>query len=108
MLDGAVQDGDLAHACLDGLDGASYLGDHPLAERARIDEVSRLPYTHAGDEAVLVVKVGVEAVDVREEEELVRAERLGDVARREVGVDVVGAAVLAKAHARDDGDVAVI
>ena len=78
----------------------------PPADLARVDAVLDLLDVGLGDHAWPGSDaVGQPALDVGQEDHLVRAQRSRDGARRLVGVDVVGAPLDVGAHRCDHGDV---
>ena len=102
--DAAVEDVGAADAVAHGLDAAGDLRDHPAGDRAVGDQRLELVGGRLADQAGRVVDVAAQALDVGEVDELLGAERLGDGAGDDVGVDVVGLAGLVGADRGDDRD----
>ncbi|KAF2946178.1 hypothetical protein DAI22_02g274100 [Oryza sativa Japonica Group] len=106
VRDAAVDDTRGVHALRQRADAALHLGDHPTAH---LPVGHHLP--HPGDVDLLhkapgVIAVGEYPGHVGEQQQLLRAQRGGDLAGRGVGVDVVGLPGLVGGHGRDDRDVA--
>ena len=99
MLDSAVDDVGVAHSGLDGLERGGHLGDHPRVEARQ--QLSQLLGGDLRDEAVRVRPVAVEARDVRQHHELVRAHVAGDRRGRQVRVHVERSARLTASLRRD-------
>jgi len=102
----AIDDNDLADAGVERVVDGLNLWDHPTIERLRLEELLGLRLGELCDEGVRIVLVAEEAIDVGEVDELVGTYRLGDLAGRDVGVDVVEA-IRPAANACDHGDVVV-
>ena len=106
--DPAVEDVGAADAVAHGADAAGDLGDHAAGDRAVGDQRVELVGRRLADQARRVVDVAAQALDVGEVDELLRAQRLGDGAGDDVGVDVVRLAGLVGADRGDDGDELVV
>ena len=102
--DAAVEDVGPADAVAHGVDAAGDLGDHPAGDRAVGDQRVELVGRGLADQAGRVVDVAAEALDVGQVDELLGPQRLGDGAGDDVGVDVVGLALVVGADGGDDGD----
>ncbi len=89
MRDAAVEDVGLGDAAADGAGTGLDLRDHPADDAAGLDELVEDGRGGLADERLRVVRIGPKPLDVGEEDELLRAERLGDDAGDGVGVDVV-------------------
>ena len=101
----AVDDVSAEHARIERVDARLQLGDHARGHDVVLHHILGLEQREVRDERVFVLEVLVEAVDVGEEDHLVRADGGGDMAGHHVGVHVVEAAVLAERDRGDDGDV---
>src|SRR4051794_29671979 len=103
MRHAAVDDVREAHAAVDRLDARLQLRPHPAGDRLQrlLDVVGRRLADHAGR----IARVAQPAVDIGEEDDLLRADRARHGARRLVGVDVVRAPLAVRADARDHRDV---
>ena len=103
------QDGSLLKAdklpAADRLDAAVDLRDHAAADDALALELRHVADVHDRDQRVFVVPVAQQADDVGHQNQLARAELRRDARRRDVGVDVVHLAVVARRDRRDDRDV---
>src|SRR3984893_9697047 len=88
----------LAHAPFERCDAALHLRDHSVAYRAPRDQPLRLGGGESRNELAVLA---LYALDVGEQDELFGAERGGDVAGGDVGVDVVSQAIAANADRRD-------
>jgi len=103
----AIDDNDLADAGVERVvDGTESLGCIPPSSACDSEELLGLRLGELCDEGVRIVLVAEEAIDVGEVDELVGTYRLGDLAGRDVGVDVVEA-IRPAANACDHGDVVV-
>src|SRR5215472_12315770 len=97
----AVDDVRLLDAVVERLEAALDLGDHALGDDAAGDELARALVVEGRHHAAGLV---MDAVDVGQQDELLGAQRFGDLAGDQVGVDVEGLAAVADADWRDDRD----
>ena len=104
MGDAAVEDVGAADAVADRLHAAGDLRDHPAGDRAVGDEGVELVGGRLADQARRIGDVAAQALDVGEVDQLLGAERLGDGAGHDVGVDVVRLARVVGADRGHDGD----
>ncbi len=75
MGDRAVDDVRLAYARRERRHAGIDLGDHATRHRALIGELDGLGKRHAEDERRLVIEVRVDAVDIGDEDDLLRTDR---------------------------------
>ena len=102
MRHSPIQDVSVAHAPAHGPHARARLGDHPFGQRAVDDHAFELVGRELGDHAPGVTDVLQQTLDVREIDELLGPQFLGDRTRRGVGVDVVRLALEIAADGGDD------
>ena len=105
---GAVDDMGAEHASGQGIDGGTKLGDHALVDLAAVEHLVDLVERQVGDERILIAKVLVQAVDVGQEDRLVRMECRRNGAGGGIGVDIEEAAVLPRRNRSDHGNVLAV
>ncbi len=97
----AVEDDGGLDAAVDRIEAGFHLGDHAAVDRAVGDQGAGLFRRHAVDQLAVLVE---DARHVGQQQEARGPHRRGDGARRGIGIDIIGVAVLADADGRDDGD----
>jgi acetylglutamate kinase len=101
VLDAAVDDVHALDAVARGVERRADLRQHPAGQRAILDHLVDLLGRDAGDQLAVLVE---HARRVGQQHQLFGLEDLGDLAGDDVGIDVVGFAILADADRRDDRD----
>ena len=101
MFDPTVDDLGSVDAALHRIESASHFGQHAAGDDAVLDQALYRLDVQRRDQLALPVE---QAGGIGEEHQLLRLERLRELARHEIGVDVVGHAVVAHADRRDDRD----
>ena len=101
MVDPAIDEVDLVDAGVQRFDAALDLRQHAAGEDLAQHEPVDLVGADGRDDRIGILAVGEHSRHVGEEDELARVDRLGDLARRDIGVDVVDLPVDADAERRD-------
>ena len=91
----------ITYAAFERRQARLHLGEHAFADRALLHHAGHVLARQGRHELAVLL---LDATDIGEDDELLRAERRGHGAGDQVGVDVVRAPVFADAHRGDDRD----
>ena len=104
MGDFAIDDKDLLHAILDGIGAGIDLRDHAAIDGAVLFEGFCLYDSQLVEEAVFILRVFHDAVDVAHEDETFGIQRCGDLGSGRVCIYVVRLSMAVDTDGGDDGD----
>ena len=108
MIYTAVHDMGFSGTAGQGRDAGLHLRNHTAVDAAADDQFLRFFEAQGGQEAVFVVIIFVDALDIGQDDQFFRLQGAGDLASRTVCVDVVRFSLLADACRGDDRDAAGI
>ena len=91
-----------AHALLDRIDAVLEFRQHAAAGISLRDEIPGFTHGDLGDQRRRIQRISVNALDIRQEDQLLRFYRLCNGAGRIVRIDVIGMKISAKTDRTDD------
>ena len=93
---------DSLDACLDRVDTAVQFREHSASGMTAPDELSGLGNRHLGDQAVRIIRILIDALDVGQKYQFLCLHRFRDRAGRIIRIDIVGIVSVIRSNRTDD------